>query len=82
MQAATPIDIADFLAGFKKSKSDPSFQSDALYITRQAILNALYLKIFKDQLLKQGIPEEFISDIMQATATGLSLRLSYEAKPT
>jgi hypothetical protein len=81
MQAATPIDIADFLAGLPKEKKDPTFKADALYVVRQAILNALYLKILQDQLYKQGIPKESIHGMMQAATAGLSLKVSYKDKP-
>lgn len=82
MQAATPIDIADFLAGLPKEKQDPNFKVDALHVIRQAILNALYLKVFQDQLYKQRITEGFISGMMQAATAGLSLKVSNKDKPT
>ena len=82
MQAATPIDIADFLAGLPKEKHDPGFKVEALHVIRQAILNALYLKVFQDQLYKQGIPKENIPGMMQAATAGLSLKVSHKDKPT
>ena len=82
MQAATPIDIADFLKSLPKEKHDPSFQVDAIHVVRQAILNVLYLKVFRDQLNKQGIPGELIPNMMQAATAGLSLKLTYKEKQT
>ena len=82
MQAATPIDLKEFLEGLPKETIDPVFAVDALHIVRQAILNALYLKVFKDQLQKQGIPGDLIPGMMQAATAGLSLKVSYKEQPT